>query len=183
MNRFIAAAAAVTLMTVLSACSNAEAVTEDKTTEPTVTETSANVSDAAETVNDEEAKTPSCSEITAKILENEEFPSMAEVGTDRAGLYLDLEIPADSDFSMYICGSGGFADEVCVIGSADLDSTLFEEAVEKRIDARKKDFEGYNPDEFDKLDSYYMEVYGNYFIYAVTPDNDVCQSIFNEYVK
>lgn len=192
MKKYIAAAA-VMISLGLTACG---ANVNSESTETTPADTQAAV-DAAETEADidaeenadtdaqpaEEVKAPLCADITAAILESVEFPSMAEIGTDRVGMYLDYEIPEGSDFSMFICGSGGFADEVCVISCADLDENAFQEAVEKRIESRKKDFEGYNPDEYDKLDDFYMGFKGDYFIYAVTNDNDVCESIFAEYVK
>lgn len=187
MKKYIAAVCAVLVMIGLTACGSAGADSniEQTTADTDISETAAVEEDSSETVSEpeQEIKTPACAEMTAEILENVEFPSMAEVGTDRAGLYLDCEIPEDSDFSMFICGSGGFADEVCVIRSASLDESVFEEAVEKRIESRKKDFEGYNPDEYDKLGDYYMEVFGDYFIYAVTPDNNICEGVFEKYVK
>lgn len=125
----------------------------------------------------------SCKDITAKILESVEFPSMAEVGIDRVGIYLDCEIPTESDFSMFICGSGGFADEICVINTSSIDEAAFEDAVNRRVEARKKDFEGYNPDEYDKLDNFYFESANGYCIYAVTADNEISAAIFEEFVK
>ena len=56
-------------------------------------------------------------------------------------------------------------------------------AVEKRIGSRITDFEGYNPDEVDKLNDYFAEERDGYFMYAVTCDNSVCERIFDEYVK
>lgn len=122
-------------------------------------------------------------DITAAMLDSVDMSSMAEVGYDRLMMYLDLDISENSDFSMYICGSGGFADEVFVLEIGELDTDTIEAAVNKRIEARKKDFEGYNPDEYDKLDNYFCKEKNGYFIYAVTSDNEMCESIFDEYVK
>lgn len=153
--------------------SDAEAVQAETEaeTEAEVTETSA-----------EEAAVP-CADITAAILNSVEMSSMAEVGADRIGMYLDLTIPEDCDFSMYICGSGGFADEVFVINTADISVDDVKAAAEKRIASREKDFEGYNPDEYDKLENYVSVEKNGYYMYAVTADNSVCESIFDEYVK
>lgn len=81
---------------------------------------------------------------------------MADIGADRVHMYLDFEIPEGCDFAMSICGSGGFADEIFVIDASDIDEAVLEAAVEKRITAREKDFEGYNPDEYDKLENYFQ---------------------------
>ncbi|MGN1106317.1 MAG: DUF4358 domain-containing protein, partial [Huintestinicola sp.] len=56
-------------------------------------------------------------------------------------------------------------------------------AADKRIETRKKDFEGYNPDEYEKLENCFFAEKNNYYIYAVTCDNSVCESIFDKYVK
>lgn len=149
----------------------AESDTETETETETESETSA-----------EEAAVP-CADITAAILNSVEMSSMAEVGADRIGMYLDLTIPEDCDFSMYICGSGGFADEVFVINTADISVDDVKAAAEKRIASREKDFEGYNPDEYDKLENYVSVEKNGYYMYAVTADNSVCESIFDEYVK
>lgn len=192
MKKYIAAAAVLISMG-LTACGtdvNSETtVTVSDITTASVTEPDPSGEEASDHGEQpaKEEKAPASADITAAILESVEFPSMAEVGTDRADLYLDFEIPDDSDFSMFICGSGGFADEICVISSPSLDENALQEAVERRIEARKKDFDGYNPDEYDKLDDYYMEFKnsGNavYFIYTVTNDNEICEQIFEEYLK
>lgn len=124
-----------------------------------------------------------CGEIAGKIVETVEMSSMAEVSSDRLHIYLNYEIPENCDFSMYICGSGGFADEVFVIMTEGIDIDSLKTAVESRIETRKKDFEDYNPDEVDKLENYYTEEANGYYIYAVTSDNSVCESIFNELVN
>lgn len=124
-----------------------------------------------------------CKAILDDIISAVEFPSMAEIGYDRAGIYLDCVIPEDCDFAMYICGSGGFADELCIVDADKIDGDSFEAAVEKRIESRKKDFEGYNPDEFEKLQNSMLKLENGYYLYAVSVDNDKCEEIFDNYVK
>lgn len=197
MKKYFAAAAAALCAVSFAACGASEAegenaadtgvyteISESDTETSAATDTPASASEVlSDTQPDDEIAAPACADITAEILESVEFPSMAEVGHDRVGIYLDCEIPESCDFSMYICGSGGFADEVCVINGDDLDGDAFEAAVSKRIESRKKDFEGYNPDEYDKLEEYYYAFKDGYYMYAVTADNDVCAGIFEEYVK
>lgn len=125
----------------------------------------------------------SCGDITSEIMANVSMSSMAEVGADRVSAYIDFEIPEGTDFSMFICGSGGFADEVCVINTAGLDADAFSEAVDKRINARMTDFEDYNPDEYDKLSEMLLKQTGDYLIYAVTGDNEECERIFDEFMN
>lgn len=138
---------------------------------------------AGEGIDFVETQGISCADISNAILESVELSSMAEVEADRLAMYLDLSLPEGCDFSMYISGSGGFADEIFVVNAADADIAEIKTAAEKRIESRKKDFEGYNPDEFDKLSDYYSSEKNGYFIYAVTSDNASCESIFENYVK
>lgn len=167
-----------TEITASETVSEAEAQT-DAPSEQAETETES----VTESETTAEAVAVPCADITAAIMESVELPSMAEVGIDRIGMYLDLTVPEDCDFSMYICGSGGFADEVFVINTADISIDDVKAAAEKRIETRKKDFEGYNPDEYDKLENYVSTEKDGYYMYAVTVDNSVCESIFDEYVK
>lgn len=199
MNKTFAAACAALCALTFCACSGeaetengSEGVYTEITASETVSETEAQTdapSEQAETETESETETIDesaavhCADITAAIMESVELPSMAEVGADRIGMYLDLAVPEDCDFSMYICGSGGFADEVFVINTADISIDDVKAAAEKRIETRKKDFEGYNPDEYDKLENYVSAEKDGYYMYAVTVDNSVCESIFDEYVK
>lgn len=136
---------------------------------------------AENTDNGSLAEEFSCSDITARILENVSMPSMAEVGADRVGMYIDCEIPSGTDFSFYICGSGGFADEVCVIDISEIGSESFTDAVNRRIESRMNDFKDYNPDEYQKLSEMFIKQTGDYLIYAVTGDNGECERIFDEF--
>lgn len=199
MNKTFAAACAALCALTFCACSGeaetengSEGVYTEITASETVSETEVQTdapSEQAETETESETETIDesaavpCADITAAIMESVELPSMAEVGADRIGMYLDLAVPEDCDFSMYICGSGGFADEVFVINTADISIDDVKAAAEKRIETRKKDFEGYNPDEYDKLENYVSAEKDGYYMYAVTVDNSVCESIFDEYVK
>lgn len=189
MKKNLAAACAALCVLSLSACSGGT------DTEPEAsgiyTEISASDSSAVtgqsetEALSETEAAVPGvlCGDISNAVMAAVELPSMAEVGADRIGMYLDLTIPEGCDFSMYICGSGGFADEIFIINTDGMSIDDIKAAAEKRIETRKKDFEGYNPDEFDKLDNYFSAEKDGYYMYAVTCDNSACESVFDEYVK
>ena len=156
--------------------------TESETTEAALDETSAEeTSETAETSEEKDSFT--CADIVADIENTVELPSMAEIGADRVHMYLDFEIPEGCDFAMSICGSGGFADEIFVIDASNIDEAALEAAVEKRIESREKDFEGYNPDEYDKLENYFSKYSNGYYMYVVTADNTACENIFDNYVK
>lgn len=181
-------AAAVSLAILSAGCANENAEGEESAvyTEITLSQ-SVSVTESAEKpvteADDGQDAAFLCSDITNEIIECVEMSSMAEVGADRIALYLDCAIPENCDFSMYICGSGGFADEVFVLNAGDNDISELISAVESRIESRMKDFESYNPDEFKKLEDYFSAEKNGYFIYTVTGDNDTCESIFEKYVK
>ncbi len=148
-----------------------EAQSETETTSDTQTETAA------------EAVEFSCADITAKILEEVSMSSMAQVGSDRIGYYLDIDAPADEDFSMYICGSGGFADEIAVFFLENIDESALEDALESRVETRMKDFEDYNPDESKKLEDAVIKESNGYLLFSVTADNDKAVEIFESFVN
>ncbi|MGN0665109.1 MAG: DUF4358 domain-containing protein [Huintestinicola sp.] len=168
---YVLAAAAL----LISGCSSRES-TDDKIPKAAVITTAAdNEADASDENNmetDQSMSSVSCSEITAAILDQVEMSSMAEVGADRVANYLDAGLTDDLSFSMYICGSGGFADEIAVFDLSVNDEDALRAAIESRVQSRMKDFEEYNPDEFDKLGEAVLETIGNYLVFSVSPDND-----------
>ncbi|MGN0637988.1 MAG: DUF4358 domain-containing protein [Huintestinicola sp.] len=187
MKKTLAAACAALCALTFSACSgesdNQPAASGAYTEISASEEAAVTLDETGQTETEASSGTVLCGDIANAVMAAVELPSMAEVGADRIGMYLDLTIPDGCDFSMYICGSGGFADEVFVINTDGMSADDIKSAAEKRIETRKKDFEGYNPDEFDKLDNYFSAEKNGYYIYAVTCDNSACESIFDEYVK
>lgn len=128
----------------------------------------------------EAEKIYSCDDVAQAIMKEIEFPTMVAVTPDDLGLYLDVQIPDDAELAMYVCGSGGFADEICIIKGTSLDQDSLKAAAEKRITSRLKDFEDYNPDESGKLDSAQIKCMDGCFMYFITADNDRCEDIANE---
>lgn len=167
--KFAFAALALTAAMSMAACS-----------EPTVDVVDTSVDTAAVS---ERAAAAEPSDITAKIIADIEMSSLAEVQSDRIEMYLDVDLEKIDSFSMFICGSGGFADEVGVfkMKSAD-DCESLKTLITERLDKRKVDFEDYNPDEFEKLGKAVCGVSGNYVYYAVTPDSDKAESIIKEFI-
>ena len=76
--------------------------------EPTVDTGDTSADTSAVSVSENAAEP---SEITAKIIADIEMSSLAEVQSDRIEMYLDADMEKVDSFSMFICGSGGFADE------------------------------------------------------------------------
>lgn len=117
-----------------------------------------------------------------EIVSTVKMSSMAEVGADRLNNYVDIDQAEIENFSMYMCGSGGFADEVAVFKMKSSDSAdKLKDVLSARVEKRKADFKDYNPDENTKLENALILVKGNYVFFSVTGDNDTAKSIFLKY--
>ncbi len=138
--------------------------------------------DTAIEVDDTEKAVVSCATVVEDILANVEMSSMAEISADRIEYYLDADFDSASDFCFYVCGSGGFSDEVGVFYLDGIDEDALISAIESRVASRINDFEDYKPDESKKLENAMIETYNGYLLFAVTDDNDTVYSIFKGYV-
>ncbi|MBR4345940.1 MAG: DUF4358 domain-containing protein [Oscillospiraceae bacterium] len=144
---------------------SADETTAQDTTEETTAETAAAVEPVDGSV---------CKAVALAVMDAVEFPSMAEAGADRIGSYLDCDLSQAADFAMYICGSGGFADEIFIVSKEGVDINAVEDAMNARIDSRINDFEDYDPNEVKKLEALQLLETDGYFMYAVSSDADKC---------
>ena len=174
--RLAAAAAALLIAAAMTGCGNNSGDSSAETS-------TVSVSDAASAENGDPAETGDISQPVNDIIAQIEMSSLAEVGSDRLAMYLDTDIDKIDAFSMYICGSGGFADEVGIfrMKSAD-DCSALVDLINDRIEKRKTDFEDYNPDEAEKLGNAVVGSKGNYVYYAVTPDSSKAEQIFKDFI-
>ncbi|MGN0642152.1 MAG: DUF4358 domain-containing protein [Huintestinicola sp.] len=191
---YTAAAAVLIAAACFTACGASEDDTEESVPIAAVITTPTSAAEADETeaaeqtdaVQGEEteevteaALAKSCGDIAEAVLEQVDMSSMAEIGADRLSNYLNLSDVPEGSFSMYICGSGGFADEIAVFDITVNDEAAVRDAVDSRIASRKKDFADYNPDEYDKLSEALVETKGKYLIFAVSSDNNKVMDIFS----
>lgn len=153
------------------------------TTEAPADETSADETAAQDTTEETTAETTAavepvdgsvCKAVALAVMDAVEFPSMAEAGADRIGSYLDCDLSQAADFCLYICGSGGFADEIFIVSKDGVDINAVEDAMNARIDSRINDFEDYDPNEVKKLEALQLLETDGYFMYAVSSDADKC---------
>ncbi|MBQ4225929.1 MAG: DUF4358 domain-containing protein [Oscillospiraceae bacterium] len=142
--------------------------------ETTVEETSAETTAAEASAADPEA-------VVNEILSSVEMSTMAKVEDDRIGNYLEVDMSTVESYSMYICGSGGFADEVAVFLMTGEDSAqAVVDAAKARVESRSIDFKDYNPDEYDKLQNALIKTKGRYVLFVVSGDNDTAEGIFDK---
>lgn len=175
--RLAAVISAVMLAAMLTGCGKEEAVD----TAATASETAAvQTEETAQAETAAAAEPAAPADIVNEILAKVEMSSMAEVASDRIGNYLTVDMATVESFSMYICGSGGFADETAVFAmNSEADTEAVVEAIQKRIDSRSVDFESYNPDEYDKLQNAVVKTEGRYVFFVVSGDNDTAEGIFD----
>ena len=173
---------ATTSETALAAVTESLSAEAASPTEATADETSADETTAQDTTEETTAETAAvepvdgsvCKAVVLAVMDAVEFPSMAEAGADRIGSYLDCDLSQAADFAMYICGSGGFADEIFIVSKEGVDINAVEDAMNARIDSRINDFEDYDPNEVKKLEALQLLETDGYFMYAVSSDADKC---------
>lgn len=116
--------------------------------------------------------TLSAKEKTEKLLGAVEFPSMVEISADKLDIYFGIAEDEVKEYSVYICGSAAMPDEFGVFVAKDADTAAkIKTAVEKRIEAQKKTYSDYKPDEMYKIDSSFVNVNGTSVSYAICADN------------
>ena len=116
--------------------------------------------------------TLSAKEKTAKLLGAVEFPSMVEISADKLDIYFGIAEDEVKEYSVYICGSAAMPDEFGVFVAKDADTAAkIKTAVEKRIEAQRKTYSDYKPDEMYKIDSSFVNVNGTSVSYAICADN------------
>ena len=173
---------ATTSETALAAVTESLSAEAASPTEATADETSPDETAAQDTTEETTAETAAvepvdgsvCKAVALAVMDAVEFPSMAEAGADRIGSYLDCDLSQAADFAMYICGSGGFADEIFIVSKEGVDINAVEDAMNARIDSRINDFEDYDPNEVKKLEALQLLETDGYFMYAVSSDADKC---------
>ncbi|MGN0622050.1 MAG: DUF4358 domain-containing protein [Porcipelethomonas sp.] len=98
-----------------------------------------------------------------------EFPEMVEVNEDNFIYEYGLEAGDYEEYSVYWAGSGGDADEICIIKANDTGKV--KKAVKERLDRRKDDFEDYVEEEYEKLCDSKVKTKGSYIYWLCTNDN------------
>ena len=183
MKRILTAAAAV----LLCACSVQAETPVQTASQPVLSETAVQTEETEQPAQPQtETSTEAsqsevqytCEDAADKILSDVDFPTMMKVDNAKISDYLGANVPESADAAMYICGSGGFADELFIIKTDD--SSAYSDNARKRINDRMKDFEDYDPDESAKLEDALVLDTGGYFIYFVTNDNDRCEEIVRD---
>lgn len=123
---------------------------------------------------------PVAKDVTASIISDFSSDSMTELSADRVNSYYDIDLKKLEDFSIYIEGSGGYADEVAIFKVKDnKDIEDIKASINDRIKNRLKDFDGYNSEELVKIKDNLVLVKGKYILFVISENNDKAKSTFN----
>lgn len=123
-------------------------------------------------------------DVSTHLTENIEFQSLVEVEADRLSNYYKIDTEKIDTMSVFICGSGGYADEIAIF---KLNNKSDVKDVKSIVEERKKTldslFVDYVPEEMYKIDDAVIYTNGKYVCFVVSSDNDKALSIIKENFK
>lgn len=127
----------------------------------------------------------SVSEMTKGITEcGVSFNELVEVPADKIDQIYGVSSNDYSEVSAYRAGSGGYADEVVIFKASSSDSVAnLQDALNKVIESKKNDFDGYVQEQYDILCNSSVITTGDYVCLIVCSDNDTAISTYEEYFK
>ena len=156
MKKFITLTLAVLMLLSFTACGKDDG--EDTDTAPVVDATAEEIANA----------------ILSKVTFTDE---LSEIDAEVASLLYSVE---DGVKVIAYCGSGALAEELVIVEDTKASvKTAFEAYRDKQIGI----FEKYNMEEVEKLENAYIEVFGDYTVYCVSPDTDDVKSALSSLTK
>lgn len=128
--------------------------------------------------------TKSLNEITVAVKDcGIEFPEMVEVSEDNFQFKYGISADDYSEYSLWWAGSGGDADEICIIKAKDDKLDNIQKAVEKRLEDQKEVFKDYVPEQYEKLCDTKVKTEGNYVYWICTNDNSKAEETLLSYFE
>ena len=123
-------------------------------------------------------------EITQAVMDSGvEFPEMVEVSEDNFQFKYGVAAEDYSEFSLWWAGSGGDADEICIVKANEDKLDTVKKAVEKRLEDQKTVFKDYVPAQYDKLCDTKVKTEGNYVYWVCTNDNSKAEETLTSYFE
>ena len=123
-------------------------------------------------------------DITAQIMTDILFPSMAQIKEERLATYYDIDLDKIESFSAYICGSGAYPDEIAIFKMKSVDDVNDVKTVlDARLVKQTNTFIDYTPAEMYKIDGSNIVINGNYIAFIICTDNAGAISTFKEMTK
>lgn len=123
--------------------------------------------------NDNKKASAPLKEITTEVIEKSDikFPEMVEVSEDNFQFRYGIEADDYTEYSVYWAGSGGDADEVCIIKAASGKLDDVKNSVKSRLDSQKEVFKDYVPEEYDQLCESEIKTKSGYVYWVCSDDN------------
>ena len=129
-------------------------------------------------------KQPDPEQLAADIQASGTYSDMVAVEADRLDDFYDLDAESIETFSLYICGSGGFPDEVAIFKMKDdSGAAAAKTAVEARVETLKGEFENYRPEQMPKLDNSEVLTQGRYVALIIGSDAAAGAQVFKNSFK
>lgn len=121
-------------------------------------------------------------EITEAVMEcGVEFPDMVEVSEDNFQFRYAISADDYSEYSVWWAGSGGDADEICLIKAENTDKV--KKAVEERKKSQEGVFKDYVEEQYEKLCDSEVKTKGDYVYWLCTNDNEKAEDILLSYLE
>lgn len=139
---------------------------------------------AAACGSDGKAATKPLNEITVAVKDSGiEFPEMVEVTEENFQFKYGVSADDYTEYSLWWAGSGGDADEICIIKAQEDKLDTVKQAVEKRLEDQKSVFKDYVPEQYDKLCNSEVKKEGSYIYLVCTNDNGKAEETLLSYFK
>lgn len=104
------------------------------------------------------------------------FEEMVNVEDSDIKYLYSIEEDWYDEFSASAAGNLAFADEIVVVKASSSDNAAkIKDALEKRVESRKKTLESYAPDEYNKLCDSEIKTDGDYIYLIVGKDNKTAE--------
>ncbi|MGN1480446.1 DUF4358 domain-containing protein [Porcipelethomonas sp.] len=121
-------------------------------------------------------------EITGAVMDcGVEFPEMVEVSEDNFQFRYAVSTDDYSEYSVWWAGSGGDADEICLIKAKDTDKVR--KAVEERKKSQEGVFKDYVEEQYEKLCDSEVKTKGDYVYWLCTNDNKKAEDTLLSYFE
>ena len=143
--------------------------------------------DTNEGISSAEVKEISCQELMEVVLvKGEGLNTDSTLYYDEDNYAIQFEhlyntSPDRAEDGAYAYASSAVADEVTIIYASETDDVkVIKKHLEERIDRRINDFNGYKPEEVEKLENAVIDTYGRYVFMVVSENPQDIIDIINE---
>ena len=110
-----------------------------------------------------------------------EFPEMVDVSEDNFQFRYGVSADDYSEYSVWWAGSGGDADEICIVKAKDVEKV--KKAVEGRKESQESVFKDYVEEQYNKLCDSSVKTKGDYVYWVCTNDDKKAEDTLLSYFE